>query len=480
VGVPVTVGTPQEYAQNFGPVMARTYDMGTYVAIGSQQGASQFKCVRVTDGSDVAATGKFGTTDITFTAKYTGSLGNQITVSIAPGSVASAWNVTVSNPTGGLPETFSNITGTGNAFWENIANAINNGQNAFRGPSHLITCVAGAGTDAPTAESVTLSGGVDGVTSVTGATLVGSDVAPRKGMYALRRQGCSVGVLCDCSTSTQWSVMASFGLQEGIYFMDAFPASAGDPAVAISTNIATLQTSGAASYALKIMHGDWLTWYDQQNQVYRLVSPAAFAAGLRANTSPQNSNLNQQIFGIVGSQKSGAVNSQQAGSYTSADLAQLFAAGIDVIGNPSPGGNYWSCLSGYNTAYAVNQAIGRDTYTTMTNYLAATLNAGMGVYIGLPITPSLMQRVTATLTQFLNTMVQQGLLAMTVDANGNSAQPFSVVCNNTNNPFARTSQGYLQADVQVQYMATNEKFIINLQGGQTVQVSIASQQQTNS
>jgi ribosome-associated toxin RatA of RatAB toxin-antitoxin module len=31
--------------------------------------------------------------------------------------------------------------------------------------------------------------------------------------------------------------------------------------------------------------------------------------------------------------------------------------------------------------------------------------------------------------------------------------------------------GYVQADVQVQYQAINEKFIVNVQGGQTVQVS---------
>jgi ribosome-associated toxin RatA of RatAB toxin-antitoxin module len=29
----------------------------------------------------------------------------------------------------------------------------------------------------------------------------------------------------------------------------------------------------------------------------------------------------------------------------------------------------------------------------------------------------------------------------------------------------------VQADVQVQYQAINEKFIVNVQGGQTVQVS---------
>ena len=52
------------------------------------------------------------------------------------------------------------------------------------------------------------------------------------------------------------------------------------------------------------------------------------------------------------------------------------------------------------------------------------------------------------------------------------AAPFAVVCDTSNNPASRTSLGYVQADVQVQYQAINEKFIVNVQGGQTVQVSM--------
>jgi hypothetical protein len=33
------------------------------------------------------------------------------------------------------------------------------------------------------------------------------------------------------------------------------------------------------------------------------------------------------------------------------------------------------------------------------------------------------------------------------------------------------SLGYVQADVQIQYQSINEKFIVNLEGGQSVQVN---------
>ena len=54
--------------------MPRKYDMGTQVATAVQQGAGNFICVRVTDGTDTAASlTVLG--GITFTALYTGSLG---------------------------------------------------------------------------------------------------------------------------------------------------------------------------------------------------------------------------------------------------------------------------------------------------------------------------------------------------------------------------------------------------------------------
>ncbi len=64
-------------------------------------------------------------------------------------------------------------------------------------------------------------------------------------------------------------------------------------------------------------------------------------------------------------------------------------------------------------------------------------------------------------------MLGQGLLGST-----DGSLPYSVVCDTSNNPATRTGLGYVQADVQVQYQGINEKFIVNLEGGQTVQVAV--------
>jgi hypothetical protein len=72
----------------------------------------------------------------------------------------------------------------------------------------------------------------------------------------------------------------------------------------------------------------------------------------------------------------------------------------------------------------------------------------------------------ATISSFLQNLQSQGMIG---DPNGGPA--FSVEVDNANNPPSRISLGYLQADVQVKYLATVEKFLINVQGGSSVVVA---------
>ena len=116
VGHPVIVATMADYAQGFGPVMARKYDMGTQLATAVQQGAQSFRCVRVTDNTDSAAQAVLPGTTVTFTALHTGSLGNRVVLALTTGSRATTWRLTISLP-GLQPEVYDNIAGTGALFW---------------------------------------------------------------------------------------------------------------------------------------------------------------------------------------------------------------------------------------------------------------------------------------------------------------------------------------------------------------------------
>ncbi len=460
VGEPVIIGSMSDYAANFGAVIPRKYDMGTQVASAVQQGAGNFRCVRVTDGTDSAASLQI-LNGVTFTAVYTGSLGNQLAVTLSAGSAASSWRLTVALP-GLSPEVFDNIAGTGAAFWENLVNAVNNGNGVLRGPSQLITASAGAMTAVPVSGTFGFSSGTpgtDGASNITAATLVGSDTLPRQGLYALRGQGCAIALLADTDDPTQWGVQTEFGISEGVYMILTGPA--GDN---IANAVTVKAEAGIDSYAAKLMFGDWIYWFDQANAITRLVSPQGFVAGRLANLSPEQSSLNKPLYGIIGSQKSGQPGASAA-AYANADLEVMLSAGIDVIANPQPGGNYWGVRGGHNSSS--NAAINGDNYTRLTNYIAYTLSAGMGIYVGQLVNETLFQNIRGTLLAFLNGLLSQGMLGST-----DGSLPFAVVCDTTNNPQSRTALGYVQADVQVRYQAINEKFIVNVQGGQTVQVSV--------
>jgi phage tail sheath protein FI len=459
VNEPVVIATMADYAATFGAVMPRKFDMGTQVATAVQQGAANFRCVRVTDGNDTAAAFMVPGTSFVLTARYTGSLGNRIAVALSSGSAAGSWKLTIALP-GTRPEVFDNIQGSGAAFWAAAVAAVNDGLGAARGPSRIVVASDAGSTVAPSAfawDFSTGSPGVDGA-AVDAVRLIGADTMPRTGMYALRGQGCTLALLADADDSTQWTTQAGFGLDEGIYMLLTGPAGDG-----IANAVSVKQGAGLDSYAAKLMFGDWVWWNDPVNQRLRLVSPQGFVAGRLANLSPEQSSLNKPLYGVVGTQKSGTPGTGQAASYSAAELALLIGAGIDVIANPQPGGNFWGVRGGHNSSS--NAATSGDNYTRMTNYIAATLAAGMGQYVGQVINATLYRRIRATQLSFLQNMLGQGLLG-----SPDGALPFSVICDTSNNPQSRTGLGYVQSDTQVQYQAIVEKFIVNMEGGQTVQV----------
>src|SRR6202161_4746920 len=95
VDEPAIVATMADYAQQFGSIIPRKYDMGTQVATAVQQGAQNFRCVRVTDGTDTAAYTAVPGSNASFTALCTGSLGNNITLTLRPGTQPNTWRLSV-------------------------------------------------------------------------------------------------------------------------------------------------------------------------------------------------------------------------------------------------------------------------------------------------------------------------------------------------------------------------------------------------
>lgn len=461
VNSPTVIGNIGQYQALFGPLQPRKYDMGTVLADAGLLGANNFRCVRVTDGTDTAASVVVQSNCLTIISKYTGSGGNGGAITLSAGSAATTVRAVVSMA-GVSPETYDNIGAglSGNALWLAIGAAINNGNTAFRGPSKMVVATVGSGTSAPTYASSTLTGGTDGATSVTGSTLVGTDGlgSARTGMYALRSTGCAVITLADCDASSTYSTQAAYCISEASYGVGVTPA--GDT---ITNAAATLATAGVDTSWFTLIVGDWVYWLDTYNNLLRLVNPQSYKMGKLLNLAPNGSTLNKELLGIAGTQTSYANQ-----VYAAADLQLCGSSRLDLLMNPCPGGAYFGFRFGRNTSS--NPLTNGDNYTRMTNYLATTLNAAMGKFVGelqdaesvgFAGTPS--ADAAAALRSFCSNLQAAGLIGAV-----GGPPAYFVEIDANNNPESQVALGYLTALVQVRYQSVIQYFIINVQGGQSV------------
>jgi len=458
------IGNLAQAQQAVGNVSNRSHDLATAVAVGVQNNVQNFALVRVTDGTDLAATAMLkdtaGTpaTGMTLTALYSGTVGNSITANIAAGTAPNTFKLSVQRQ-GFTPEVYDNIAGSGATFWANAVTAVNQGQSGIRGPSQIVVASIGSSTAAPNVtNSYTLSGGSDGASGVTDNTLVGTDGLTRTGMYALRKSGVQVGNLVDCQTTATWTAQLAFGLQEGIYFHAANP-----PGASVTTSAANLATAGIDGYALNCLVGDWVYWQDNANGVQRMLSPATFTSALQAATSPEQSILNAPMGGVIATQRS-----LQNLPYSDSEIALAATSRLDVLTLGAPGGAYFACRTGRNISS--NASTNGDNYTRMTNYVAFTIASAYGSVIGKPQTADLRRSTKSSMDAFFSNLQRQGMIG---NVNAPTKPGWSVEIDATNNPFPQVALGYMQANVAVTYLSIVRYFLVNIEGGQTVSVTPA-------
>lgn len=382
--------------------------------------------------------------------------------------------LTISNPGSGYTSATATLTGGGGStgsvtlatsIWLPLVNAVNNGSSAIRGPSQI--CVASVGAATATtpniAQTYTLAGGTDGASGAGSSTLVGVDGNVRTGMYALRGTGVQTLNLVDHVDSTGWGTIATFGQQEGI-----FCGVQAAPGVSYSSASTLLNAAGADSPWLKVMVGDWVYWQDQVNSAQRLLGPATFWSALRASLAPYMSTLNKPVMNLIGTQRA-----VQKLPYSNAELGAAATARLDYIANPSAGGNYFGFQTDRNSSSDPTR--NGENYTTMTNFLALTLASAFGYCVGLPQTPDLRRQVQNTIQSFLLNLWKPGSGPQMIgDVNNPNAVPYSVQINASNNPTSQVALGYMSAYVKVTYLSIVRYFIVSLEGGQSVSVSVSS------
>lgn len=304
--------------------------------------------------------------------------------------------------------------------------------------------------------SATLTGGNDGVASITATNLLGDDTtSPRQGLYALRGKGCSAVTLVDVYDLTLVAAQASFGMEEGCLVYTCGPA--GDT---ISNAITAKNTNAIDYYSVVHVFGDWPSFNDGTNKLQRKVAPTAFLVGRRVNLSPNESILNKPLYGIVCTEKSASNY-----NYVDAEISQLYQNGFEVISNTPPGGHYFGCATG--RCSSSDEATHNDSYGTMTNFIAHTLNAGLGRFVGRlqsrrPNDPT-RRDAKATIDAFFANMANLRPTPMIDD--------FQVIVDLTNNSSSTIGAGYLFAACKVVYMSIVEFFVATLEGGQTVVIN---------
>ena len=564
-----TFGNYAQYASIFGPTINRTYDMGGFVILGGAQGAGYFAGVRVTDGSDVAASatvpatgataasgtitfavnpvaastitldgtvwtfvssitaanqiliggtlaatlataastlsasvdantqmmaysasatvitctavalgtggnaltlaasvatvsgatlsgGTAGTNGLTLTAKYTGSLGNSISVVLGKGTAANSYKLIVSCQSLAT-EIFDSVGAnlSGNALWVALASAINNGSSTTRPASNILVATAGAATAAPILATTSFSGGTDGVTSITTSIMLGVDAPPRTGMYALRGQGVAQFALCDVSDLSSLSTQVVFGTSTGAYVIFATQASD-----TISNASAELPQYGIDTFVAKVLFGDWIIWQDTVNGVpTRMTSPQAVSLGFFGAASPQVNSLNKPIQGIVGTQ-----SSLLGKTYSYSDFQTLAGARMDIICVDQTISNNFIHRLGINTSS--NPITFGDEYTRTVFWLAKSIQVVGNQYLGANMTPSEMTEAKVALQQFLSLAQTNGII-YTFDG----SQAYQVVLDTTSNTQATAALGYQYAYVKAIIGPIVRYFIINLEAGSSVTIS---------
>lgn len=414
--------------------------------------------VPASNGTVSGATLAFGaapTTGATATAKYSGTFGAGIKINVFAGVQSGTYKIVITAP-GFSPEVFDNIgLGlTGANLWAAIVSAVNNGSSTIRPASDLIVLAVGASVLAPGIVQNALSGGSDGVSSLTTAHFIGVDALPRTGMYALRGQNTAQFTLCDCTDMAALSTMEAFGLSEGTY--GVFARAASDTLSAAQTALAD---NGIDTFTLTVIFGDWPLWLDTINNVARrTTSPAAIKMGLLGNLSPEQNTLNKPIRGIVGTQ-----SSVLGKTYSYSDFQTLAQARMDLICLDRSLTNHFVFRQGINTSSS--PVIKGDEYTRITYFLAKSLQEIANQYIGSVITPRQMRQAKIAFDTFLGFAEFNGIIG-TFDG----TQAYQTVIDKTNNSQATVALGYEYAYIKVIYQGILRYFIVNLEGGASVTI----------
>lgn len=383
-------------------------------------------------------------------AKFSGILGNQISIAISAGTVASTFTATIQPFPGfnnGNSEVFANIPAS--SFWSNLQNAINLGQGVLRGPSNLVVASnAFTGTLAPlTATPLTLSGGTDG-RNVTSANLLGTSSAS-SGFFALSNMnpGVTIGWVAGLTDNTIYESLQAIADSAEFLLLLTFPLG-----TSVSQAISDVQSYGINDFEVGFVY-QWVYFFDSYNQQVRLVPPLAVAAGAMGILPPWSSPSNKPVAGIIGTEQTNQFSPNVP--FQLSDLSLLEQNGIMAITKPIVRGPVFGFRNGQNSSS--NTQANNVAYTRTTNFILASIDSVLGQFDADEQSNAsddpLRAAVTATLNDFFKNLPQ------------GAVQSSNVICNMTNNTPTTVAQGQLNIAVYAEYYGYALDVVLTYEGG---------------
>lgn len=485
---PTQCATPSAVIATYGPDTTGNNSI-TCDALAAMPECNQVIGVRVTDGTDTAATMSLvdnaAASVILFTAVQTGSLPNglnnvgvvtnpaQASVTLTAGQFAASGTVV---PLVKLALTFPNqptgifngiVAGTASAgyvpatFKANVLAAVNTGTSTQQ-PSTQWTATAGASLLAPVANTAnSATGGTDGDGTITSTILQGTDgVTGRTGMYALRGAinggqfvfaGYSMAVSADTTPQAAVAFNNSEGTRCGFSFAQGAQTTTGQ----------TVKSANNATDPTLDVFIDWVQMTDTWTGQATWVAPHAKGMGIISSLDYYQGPLNQPAgsgaIGILATEKyANGINLVGGGEY-----AARTAAGINFISKPS---GVWALSNPYTSDGKTFVSDARAAW-----YFGIGFMSVCAPFLGKGQSTLPNDKTRANVKAAMNSFMTQQINPV------QKISGFSNLADLSNNPTQTIAQGFLMDNIAVQTLSNVVIILVSQQIGVGVQLTVPSQ-----
>jgi hypothetical protein len=257
------------------------------------------------------------------------------------------------------------------------------------------------------------------------------------------------------------ATMDNFALTAGCSVLFPFPPGT-------STTAATSAVQGDGIGGPEFIYvKDNIYWQDTTNNLRRFSLPTPVIGGTWATYSPEQSPLNKRVQLVSGTER----NDPVAGTipYSPSEIGQLNSAGVIFVSNPCPGGSYFGIRTGTSTSPVASTQ--PSEYWRLTMFIARSLDAYLGVFVGLlqsqQLDDDLRNQVKLTLNAFAQTLESANQIDSGIGFCEYSNAPTAKFGNGVNTP-ASVAQHYMYALFKATYLSSVWYFICTIQGGTTV------------